>query len=174
MSVGRYVRHASRQSQRLGERVVQIDFRDALCTGFRQRSARAAPDDAEGVEARRHGCRTRTVRGQDLADQIQQQIELQLQAHQIGRSGGVVVALLGGTVLFHRIPRLQQPHVAVREGRSQVALVRVRSRPPLHGQHALECQLFVEDDGIRAIEHTSLHVGLSRFGVAAESRAIPL
>src|SRR6185437_10821067 len=77
------VRHAAREAQRLREAVVQIDLEDALRAGFRQRRG-AAPDGAERIEAHRRGRGTRAVSGEDLADEIEQDIHLALEAREIG------------------------------------------------------------------------------------------
>ncbi len=138
---------------------MQVDLGDALGAGFRQRPAGAAPDTPESIEANRYRGRSRPVGRQNLPDEVEQQVDLQFETHEIRMGRRVLVLLLGRTVLFHRIPRLQQLDVAIGKGRGHFTVGRVRRGTPLHGEHRLESQLLVEHYCVGAVEHASLHDG---------------
>src|SRR6185437_4291948 len=135
------VRHTAGQSEGLGQSLVQIYLRDALLPGFRQRGG-TAPHAPEGIEADRHGGRPWPVGGKKLPHHVQQEVDLQVQAHDVRGVGGVLVRLLHRTMLVHGVPGLQDLQVALRESRGRITIRRGGHLAPDDGKYVLEGQLF--------------------------------
>ena len=91
---------------------------------------------------------------QQLTGEIEQQVELEVEPHQIGGMRGFVV-LLGEAVFLERIAGLQHPQIAVRQvaGGDVVDLFVVRH--PAHGQKVFVGQFLEQDGRVGGVDHVA-------------------
>src|ERR1700677_4702454 len=124
MAVRCDVRHTPGKSERMREGIVQINLGYTLLTGLGQWGG-AAPHSAEGIEANGDGRGARAIGSQDLSDHVEQQVDLEVEPHDVRRVGGAFIRLVDRAVLVHGVPGLQDLQVALGEAGGHIAIGRV-------------------------------------------------
>src|SRR5580692_6476182 len=126
------VRHTTGQPQRLYEGIVQIDLCYPLLAGLGQWGG-AAPHATERVEANGHGRRAWAIGGKELPHHVEQQVDFEVEAHDVRGVRGGLVRLVDRAVLVHGVPGLQDLQVALGEAGGHIAIGRVGHLAPDDG-----------------------------------------